>query len=71
MDNFSQLAEIFVQSGAARQVRDKRDLEDMFLQKDEGERLRMGTAALETLEALRGATSRALEAIEDYMSRGR
>jgi 3-deoxy-D-manno-octulosonic-acid transferase len=69
MDNFSHLAEIFINSGAARQVRDEHDLQAMFLQRDEEELRRMGASALETLEALRGATSAALEAMEEFVSR--
>jgi 3-deoxy-D-manno-octulosonic-acid transferase len=69
MDNFSHLAEIFVQNGAAKQVRDEQDLKAMFLMEDAEELRRMGAAARETLEALRGATECALQAIEKFMSR--
>ena len=66
---YSHLAEIFVQNGAARQVRDEQDLKAMFLMEDAEELRRMGAAARETLEALCGATECALQAIEKFMSR--
>ncbi len=69
MDNFSHLAAIFLRNGAARQVSDAQDLEAMFRLNDPEELRRMGDAAHETLESLRGATGRALESIEDFMSR--
>ena len=70
MDNFAHLADIFVQNRAARVVRQEEELQRMFLMEDADELRGMGTRAWETLEALRGATDRALQAIEEYMARG-
>jgi 3-deoxy-D-manno-octulosonic-acid transferase len=70
MDNFAHLAEIFMQNRAARQVSQAKELQAMFLMEDADELRRMGVRARETLEALRGATGRALKAIEERMARG-
>jgi len=70
MDNFADLAEIFVQNHAARVVRHDDELMRMFQMEDGDELRRMGARARETLESLRGATDRALGAIEDIIARG-
>lgn len=68
MDNFAHLAEIFVQNHAARVVRQDDELQRMFQMEDESGLRSMGARAQETLEALRGATGRALQAIEDLIT---
>ena len=67
MDNFSQLAEIFIEAGAARRVESGPEIKAMFLMADSGALHRMGTNARDTLSSLKGATDRALEAIRELM----
>lgn len=68
MQNFAFLAETFVRAGAAQVIRDKEDLVEAFLRRDE-ERLRlMGCKAKETLTSLQGATARTQEVIETCMA---
>jgi len=68
MDNFAHLAEIFVEAGAARIVKNQDDLEEMFsLQKAE-EYLEMGRTAQWTLRSLQGATEKTMQAIETLMN---
>ncbi len=67
MRNFAYLAEKFVQSGAARVVHNPEDLVEMFLMKDEKSLSEMGDTAKQTLNSLKGATSKTLEAIETMM----
>jgi 3-deoxy-D-manno-octulosonic-acid transferase len=68
MDNFAFLAEKFVQSGAARIVNKNKDLDDMFLIRDEKSLKNMGRSARETLNSLQGATEKTLKAIETMMA---
>jgi 3-deoxy-D-manno-octulosonic-acid transferase len=68
MDNFAFLAEKFVQSGAARIVNKNKDLDDMFLIRDEKSLKNMGRSARETLNSLQGATEKTLKAIEAMMA---
>jgi 3-deoxy-D-manno-octulosonic-acid transferase len=68
MDNFAHLAEIFVEAGAARIVRNQEDLERMFSLQDEAEYLKMGRAARSTLQSLQGATEKTIRAIEALMT---
>jgi 3-deoxy-D-manno-octulosonic-acid transferase len=68
MDNFAFLAEKFVQSGAARIVNKNKDLDEMFLIRDEKSLKNMGRSARETLNSLQGATEKTLKAIEAMMA---
>ena len=70
MKNFAYLAEKFVQSGAARVAHNPEDLVEMFLMKDEKSLSEMGETAKKTLDSLKGATRKTLEAIEAMMRRG-
>ncbi|NIM91768.1 MAG: hypothetical protein GTO17_12575 [Candidatus Aminicenantes bacterium] len=70
MRNFAYLAEKFVQSGAARVAHNPEDLVEMFLMKDEKSLSEMGEMAKQTLDSLKGATSKTLEAIETMMRSG-
>jgi 3-deoxy-D-manno-octulosonic-acid transferase len=67
MDNFAHLAEIFVEAGAARILKDPKDMADVFSLKDEDEYLEMGRKAKSTLLSLQGATEKSLRAIESLM----
>jgi 3-deoxy-D-manno-octulosonic-acid transferase len=68
MDNFSHLAEIFVEAGAARVVKSQADLVRMFSLQDEVEYQEMGKKAKSTLLSLQGATEKTLQAIDSLMS---
>ena len=67
MDNFSHLADTFTEHGAARIVKDMKDLLDMFVGRDQTDLDLMGQKAKDTLNSFQGATTRALEVIEAYM----
>lgn len=67
MDNFAHLADIFIQSGAARMVKTKKDLVNMFCMEEEKDLHEMGRRAQLTLQSLQGATRRTLQAIETLM----
>jgi 3-deoxy-D-manno-octulosonic-acid transferase len=67
MDNFAHLAEIFVEAGAARIVRNQEDLEQMFSLSNEADYVQMGKAAKSTLRSLQGATEKTMRAIEELM----
>ncbi len=69
MDNFAHLAEIFVEAGAARIVKNKADLVRMFSLQDEVEYREMGHKAKTTLLSLQGATEKALDAIDSLMNK--
>ncbi len=69
MDNFAHLAETFIHAGAARIVKTKKDLVDMFRMKDEKNLYEMGRRAQSTLRSLQGATKKTLLAIETLMSK--
>ncbi|HDZ26977.1 MAG TPA: 3-deoxy-D-manno-octulosonic acid transferase, partial [Candidatus Aminicenantes bacterium] len=62
MDNFAFLAEKFVQSGAARIINKNKDLDEMFLIRDEESLKKMGRSAKETLNSLQGATEKTIKA---------
>ena len=64
MENFSFLAETFVQSGAARIIYKGKDLVEMFMIQDEKLFEEMGNRAKNTLNSLQGATEKTIEAIE-------
>lgn len=68
MDNFSHLAEIFVEAGAARVVKSQADLVRMFSLQDKVEYQEMGKKAKSTLLSLQGATEKTLQAIDSLMS---
>jgi len=67
MDNFAHLAEIFVEAGAARIVKNQEDLVGMFSLRDERECLEMGYAAKSTLQSLQGATDKTIQAVDSLM----
>ena len=69
MDNFSALAERFVESNAARVINKKQDLVEMFLIQDENSLKEMGGRAKETLSSLQGATEKTIKVIEELMAR--
>ncbi|HUX68682.1 MAG TPA: 3-deoxy-D-manno-octulosonic acid transferase [Terriglobales bacterium] len=66
MENFAQIAEQFLAAGAALRVGSALELGHVWQQllNDEAMRARVGGAARRLLESQRGATGRALEAIE-------
>ncbi|NIO49270.1 MAG: hypothetical protein GTN73_07540 [Candidatus Aminicenantes bacterium] len=64
MENFAFLAEKFVQSGAARIINKDKDLDELFLIRDEKSLEKMGNSAKETLNSLKGATEKTIKAIE-------
>jgi len=68
MENFSFLAEKFVQSGGARIVYKEKDLVNMFLIENDKFFKKMGKRAKETLNSLKGATEKTLKAIESFMA---
>ncbi len=67
MDNFAHLAEIFVEEGGARILKDQKDLVSVFSLKDKDEYLEMGRKARSTLQLLQGATEKSLRAIESFI----
>jgi len=69
MENFSFLAEKFIQSKAARIVYKKQDLIEMFLIQDEKSLQEMGNKAKETLGSLQGATEKTIKVIEAFMAK--
>jgi len=64
MDNFSFLADKFLEADAARVVHGEEELLDMFLLQNQKSLQSMGQNAKRTLISLQGATDRTLEAIE-------
>jgi 3-deoxy-D-manno-octulosonic-acid transferase len=71
MENFADLADDFVSSGAARVVLGLEELEEVFLMKDERALEEMGRKAKELLRSLQGATDRTLQVIESRIAEGR
>lgn len=69
MDNFSALAERFVESNAAKIIKKKQDLVEMFLIQDENSLEEMGSRAKETLNSLQGATEKTIKVIEELMAK--
>lgn len=67
MENFSYLAEKFVDSGAAQIACNKDDLIEMFLFQKEIKLREMGAKSWETLKSLQGATEKTLRCVEEYM----
>jgi 3-deoxy-D-manno-octulosonic-acid transferase len=68
MDNFAYLAEQFVQSGSARIVRSRTDLQEIFLMKDPEALKEMGAKAQKLLCSLQGATERTIQVIESILA---
>jgi 3-deoxy-D-manno-octulosonic-acid transferase len=71
MENFALLAQQFIDSGAARMIRDKSELIQIFLPRDEDSMHRMGLRAKETLESLKGAKDKTIKVIEEAMDLSR
>lgn len=69
MDNFSDLAELFVRNGAAKIVSTKEELTVMFLSDRETGLKDMAEKAWNTLNGLKGATDRTIEVIEKMMDK--
>jgi 3-deoxy-D-manno-octulosonic-acid transferase len=69
MDNFSALAHEFLESNAARAVKNDEDLLEMFLWKDRASLQAMGKKARIELDGLQGATDKTIEVIEGYMKK--
>lgn len=69
MDNFSFLADRFIQSGAARVVFEEKDLIQMFLTIRENKVKEMGKKAKQTLNSFRGVTEKTIKAVESLMIR--
>ena len=67
MDNFAYLTQTFLEADSARVLRENGDLERMFLFEDDEALHLMGRRAKKTLNALSGATEKALAVIEDFM----
>jgi len=69
MENFAALAEAFVQAGAAKVVRDRAEIVDLFLFRDPEAAAAMAGRSLAVLETLQGATKRTLTALEAFMEK--
>jgi len=69
MDNFSFLAQKFLDKGAARVIHPGDELENMFLLQNQEWLDDMGQKAKSTLDSLQGATDRTLEVIETLMQK--
>ena len=67
MDNFAYLAQTFLEADSARVLKENGDLERMFLFEDDEALHLMGRRAKKTLNALSGATEKALAVIENFM----
>jgi 3-deoxy-D-manno-octulosonic-acid transferase len=70
MWNFRDIVELFLQAGAARQVRDARELSRAILEllADAAQRRELGQAAKQVLEHHVGATERVLEQMQEWLS---
>jgi len=69
MQNFAEIADVFLSHGAALQVRTTRELEDAMVELlgDPVRRASLGAAARALLEANRGAKARTLAVIDDLL----
>ena len=67
MDNFQELANRFIESGAARVVESNEDLKRMFLLEDEQALGVMGKKAEHLLASYQGITEKTLQRIERYL----
>jgi 3-deoxy-D-manno-octulosonic-acid transferase len=67
MDNFAEIARVFLAQGAAIQVRTPRELEDVVVSLigDPVRRARLGAAARALVDANRGAKDKTLNALTD------
>jgi len=72
MQNFKEIAEAFVGSGAAIQVRNEQELDDTILAlvRDPVQRARLGAAARALVEANRGAKGKTLAVIGELLPAG-
>jgi 3-deoxy-D-manno-octulosonic-acid transferase len=72
MDNFREIAEVFLTNGAAVQVHSDRELEEALLTlvSDAVLRARLGAAARALVEANRGAKNKTLDVITDLLPPG-
>jgi len=68
MDNFADLAELFVRSGAARIIHGQEELEEIFKMKDKKALEEMGRKARQVLNSIQGATARTVQVIESRMA---
>lgn len=68
MDNFAHLASMFVEAGAALQVKGEADLLAWFLMENPDAMFNMGLQAQKILAELKGATDRAVQVITELMS---
>lgn len=69
MENFADLADLFIRSGAARVIQGKSDLEDIFRIMDRRGLEEMGRRGRQVLSSIQGATARTIEVIESRMTR--
>lgn len=69
MNNFTDLAQQFLDGGGARIVHGEKDLIDMFLFKDQEILREMGKKANRTLISLQGATEKTIRIIESRMGK--
>lgn len=69
MENFSFLAQRFLETGAAQVVNEEKDLMDMFLFKNQISLDEMGQKANDILASLQGSTEKTLQAIESLMEK--
>lgn len=67
MDNFEHLAALFVEHGAARIVRDRKELTDMLIRISRGEIEEMGEKAKSLIDSLRGATEKTISTMEEII----
>lgn len=70
MQNFRDLADLFLEEKAAKTVTGKADLVAMFLAEDRSELAEMGEGGRRLLSSLRGATEKAVKIFEESMERG-
>lgn len=73
MENFQEIADVFLANGAAIQVRNAHELEEAIvsLVGDPVRRARLGAAARALIDANRGARDRTLAVIDDLLPAGR
>ncbi len=67
MDNFAALNDIFLQRGAALEIRDEAELVEAWKRIDAPEFLEMGKRAKEILRSLQGATQKTIEVLESFV----
>jgi 3-deoxy-D-manno-octulosonic-acid transferase len=69
MDNFKYLAQKFIQTGGAREIKDEAELIYILTQTREEELKAMGEKAQQTLKTLQGATELIIREIEKFVTR--